>query len=148
MQFDLRPLIPFATLKVEDVGASPTDKTYNDRKSTTVLPPNYLTTKPNYVKDTAGWARIDVVSPKESCPCHNYDCVKQAFDSAQFQKYKIFGPNSNTFAHALLQHCGMHLLDERFGPDSISYDQKIFGAVWSAVGWTDPPPPYWPPSNN
>jgi len=52
------------------------------------------------------WTRYKVNCTKGKKPCDTYDCLQAALNNANLNGYDFTGPNSNTFAHALLEKCG------------------------------------------
>lgn len=95
------------TTRYEDRGPADSDKKHEDRKKKSpdngegAMPDDYLDEEP-----WGEWRRYKVTCPDERSDCDTCKCIKDAFDAAKFHPYDAFGPNSNTFAHALLNKCG------------------------------------------
>jgi hypothetical protein len=103
-------------LRFEDTGQETTRGDFNSRKKTSpivddkgVAHDDYLSNDAKYRGKWGEWVRYDVIRPKENCSCDIYNCLKEAMDKATFAAYHATGPNSNTFAHRLLNKCGMEI---------------------------------------
>jgi RHS repeat-associated protein len=127
-------------IRLEDIGPREEHKEHNDRKKRTELNKDYLD------KGT-GWTRYEVECEEDKC-CATYCCLEKGFNDAQFVPYDKTGPNSNTFANALLGKCGCKLkkyVYNNFGLFPFPYySTGETSTPWGARGWQTDPPDYWP----
>lgn len=127
-------------IRLEDIGPRDEHKGHNDRKRRSALANDYLEKK-------TGWTRYEVECEKDQC-CKTYCCLEKAFKDAEFGPYDKMGPNSNTFARALLEKCGCKLKSYTYENwDLVPFPYYNTGETavpWGARGWQTKPPNYWP----
>jgi hypothetical protein len=127
-------------IRLEDIGPRAEHQNHNDRKKRSELDDGYL-------DGGSSWTRYEVECEEDQC-CKTYCCLEKAFEGAEFVPYDKMGPNSNTFAHSLLEKCGCKLKSYEYHNWGLLpfpyYNTGETRVPWGARGWETNPPNYWP----